>query len=87
MKGQNFNLRGIESGVMALLKKEAKKQNISINLLILQILEMNVGYSYKIKRPTYHDLDKLAGTWTDKDEKEFKKNTEYFEKVDEDMWS
>lgn len=87
MKGQNFNLRGIEANVMALLKKEAKKQNISINLLILQILEQNIGYSYKIKRPTYHDLDQLAGTWTEKEAKEFKKNTEYFEKVDEDMWS
>ncbi len=86
MKKQNFNLRGINPKVMIALKKEAKKQNISINILILSLIEKGVGYVYEVKRPTYHDLDSLAGTWSAEDEKKFRKNIEYFEKIDKDIW-
>ena len=87
MSTTNFNLRGVDSCVMSLLKQEAEKRHISINFLILKCIEMSLGYSHKINRPTYHDLDYLAGTWDKKDAKEFEKNTAYFEKIDEDLWS
>jgi predicted DNA-binding antitoxin AbrB/MazE fold protein len=32
-------------------------------------------------------LEKLAGTWTEVDEKEFLKNTKEFNQVDQDLWS
>lgn len=83
----NFNLRGIEPEVMMILKKEAKKQNTSINLLILNCIEQSIGYSHKVSRPTWHDLDYLAGTWTEEEAKAFKENTKYFEKIDKDLWS
>jgi hypothetical protein len=50
-------------------------------------IERDIGYSHRVKSPTHHDLDKLAGTWFPKDEREFKKNTKDFEKIDEDLWS
>lgn len=82
----NFNLRGVTSEVMLTLKQEAEKQNTSVNLLILQLIKSGIGYSHRVKRPSYHDLDKLAGTWSAQDEKEFKENTKDFEKIDEDLW-
>lgn len=87
MSTANFNLRGIDPKVMTLLKREAEKQHTSINLLILNCIEQSIGYSHKVSRPTYHDLDHLAGTWKAEDAKEFKKNTKYFEKIDKDLWS
>lgn len=66
MSTTNFNLRGIDSKVMTLLKHEAEKQHISINLLLLNYIEQSIGYSHKVNRPTYHDLDYLAGTWREK---------------------
>ena len=69
MSTTNFNLRGVDSCVMSLLKQEAEKRHISINFLILKCIEMSLGYSHKINRPTYHDLDYLAGTWDKKDAK------------------
>lgn len=77
----NFNLRGITAEVMATLKQEAAKQNTSVNLLIIKFIENGIGYSHTLKRPTHHDLDKLAGTWSAKDVKEFEKNTKDFEKI------
>ena len=87
MSTSNFNLRGISSEVMATLKKEAEKQDTSVNFLIIKLIENGIGYSRAVKRPTHHDLDKLAGTWSAKDIKEFEKNTKDFEKVDEDLWT
>jgi len=86
MSTMNFNLRGVDSHVMAVLKQTAAKQHTSINLLIIKCIEQGLGYTHKINRPTYHDLDFLAGTWDENDAKEFKKNTSYFEKIDKDLW-
>jgi hypothetical protein len=82
----NFNLRGISSEVMTTLKKEAEKQDTSVNFLIIKLIENGIGYSRTVKRPLHHDLDKLAGTWSEKDFKEFEKNTKVFERIDEDLW-
>jgi hypothetical protein len=87
MNTTNFNLRGIASEVMVTLKQEAEKQNTSVNFLILKLIENGIGYSHAVKRPTHHDLDKLAGTWSAKEAKEFEKNTKDFETIDEDLWS
>ncbi len=86
MSATNFNLRGVTSEAMVMLKQEAKKQKISVNFLILKLIESGIGYSHTIKKPTHHDLDKLAGTWSAKDEREFKKSTKDFEKIDKDIW-
>jgi hypothetical protein len=82
----NFNLRGVPSSVMMALKRQAEKQDISVNLLILQLIEKSVGYAAKSKKTTYHDLDKLAGTWSKKDANEFTASTKDFEKIDKDLW-
>jgi hypothetical protein len=87
MNTTGFNLRGVRSEVMVALKQEAEKQNTSVNVLILKLIENGIGYSHTIKRPTHHDLDKLAGTWSVKDEKEFEKNMKDFGTIDEDLWS
>lgn len=86
MSTTNFNLRGIDPKVMTILKYEAEKQHTSINLLILNCIEQSIGYSHKINKPTYDDLDHLAGTWREEDAKLFKQNTKYFEKIDKDLW-
>ena len=34
----------------------------------------------------YHDLDYLAGTWTQEDETEFLLNTQQFNEIDQKLW-
>ena len=82
----NFNLRGIPPETMLLLKRQAQEQHISVNLLIIQLIEQGMGLFGKIKKIRHHDLDHLAGTWSETDSKNFEKNTKYFEKIDEDLW-
>ena len=85
MAGINFNLRGLSPQVMALLKREAKELRLSVNLMILKLIEQGIGYSDQTKQVTYHDLDFLIGTWTAKESKEFDENIKIFEKIDEEL--
>lgn len=50
MAPSNFNLRGISPEVMAILKREAYGKKISLNLLILQLIEQGIGFSKKTKK-------------------------------------
>lgn len=75
MPTPRFKLRNITPNMMSLLKEKASKQKTSVNSLILQIIEQHLGI--------YHDLDALAGTWSDEDKKEFDKNTRSFSSIDE----
>ena len=86
MSTSNFNLRNVAPNVMSLLKKEAKKQKISINSLILLIVERGLGIAHQTKKNVFHDLDYLAGTWSDKDKKTFEASTKSFEKIDKEFW-
>ena len=40
----------------------------------------------KTQLPIYHDLDSLAGTWSEGDAADFDKATEIFRQVDEELW-
>ena len=81
----NLGLRGISPEVMTALKQEAERLHTSVNLLALELIEYGIGYNREINMPVFHDLDKLAGTWTDKDAKEFDKNIKDFEWNDKDL--
>lgn len=87
MSMSNFNLRNVPHAVMSSLKKKATKQKISVNSLILQIVEQDLGFTHQIKKNVFHDLDYLAGTWSEEDEKNFEQNVKIFEKIDEELWS
>lgn len=84
MSASNFNLRGVSPEVMSVLKQEAKRLHISINALIIRIIEQGVGFVKN--KMSHHDLDDLAGSWSAADEKDFKKNTQYFEQIDKELW-
>lgn len=83
----NFNLRNISPQVMSMLKKEATQKKISINSLILQIIEQDLGIARPTKKAIFHDLDHLAGTWSNEDKKAFDDNIKPFENIDKELWS
>ena len=84
MSASNFNLRGIPSEIMVLLKREAKRLRTSVNVLILKMIEQGLGLSYDQR--SHHDLDHLAGSWSAAEEKTFTENTQSFERIDKELW-
>lgn len=85
MSASNFHLRNVSPRIMSLLKKKAAKQNISINSLLLQIIEQGLGITCQTKRTVFHDLDHLAGTWSDKDKRIFDDNIKSFENINKEL--
>ena len=82
----NIHLRRLDDKPLSQLKQTASLQNISVNTLILNLIQEGLGISRHKRARTYHDLDKLAGTWTAAEAKAFAKNTKDFERIDEDLW-
>lgn len=82
----NIHLRNVNSNLMNKLKSEATKQDLSMNTLILNLLNRGLGLRSKLSLPSYHDLDKLAGTWDKQQAKTFLKQIADFEQIDEELW-
>ena len=81
-----MTIRGIDDEVAMLLKERAKNEGISINGLILKMVKESLGIKKKKRMKIYLDIDHLAGTWSEKDLKEFQKNVEDMEKIDKEIW-
>lgn len=81
-----MTLRGIDEAISGALKEKARREDTSVNTIMLRILKESLGIEKKKRIVIYDDLDHLAGTWSLNDLSEFENATVAFEKVDEDMW-
>ncbi len=82
----NLHLRGIAPPLMAQLKTQAASQEVSVNSLILQLLQESLGLKAPPRSRTYNDLDPLAGTWDLAQSEEFKQACTDFEEIDKGLW-
>lgn len=82
----NISVRGVEDGSLRRLKQAARRRGISLNRLITDMLNSQTGGNAASRAVEHADLDKLAGTWSARDESEFRRGTAGFEQVDEDLW-
>lgn len=83
----NISLRGIDDETASRLKEEAKRQRVSVNALILNLIKHGVEAGSRMRRRrVYHDLDALAGTWTAKEASEFLKAIADFEQIEPELW-
>lgn len=84
---KTLGLRGIDEEIEKALKKEAQRAKTSINKTILNLIKESIGLGKKKRNRVYKDLDELAGTWTEEDEQIFKENTQFFDKIDKEIWN
>jgi len=47
---------------------------------------VNSTAQFTVSSPPYHDLDFLAGTWTEQDSREFFANLADLSQIDEELW-
>jgi plasmid stability protein len=85
-----LTIRGIDSKLHHDLKVEAERRGLSINRYVLSILHGTLGGdngSQRSKSVQYHDLDHLAGTWTQGDAAEFERQLTAQRPIEEDLWA
>ena len=80
-----LTIRGLDEETTTALKHAAEQKGLSVNGLVVRIIRESLGFE-KRKKPTYTDLDHLAGTWSEKEYTEFERNTSSFEAIDESLW-
>jgi plasmid stability protein len=81
-----MTIRGLDDLTIKAIKERAKREGTSVNAALVSILKEELGLKKKPRTKIYTDLDYLAGTWSERDYKEFQKRIEDFEKIDEKMW-
>ena len=81
-----ITIRGIDNEIAKALKERAKKEDASINSIVLRIVREALGLEKKRRTIIYTDLDHLAGTWDKKDYAEFQRKIADFEIIDKNIW-
>ena len=81
-----ITLRGLDPEIEQEIRKIAKKNGISLNRVIMEMIYRQTGFNNKGKRPPGDSLKKLAGGWSKKDEFDFLESIKSCEQIDEDMW-
>lgn len=79
-------LRGLREDEARRLREEARREGISLNALLLRLVREGAGLAHRTWRPRYHDLDDLAGTWTEEEAKAILDALEETEQIDPAMW-
>ncbi len=83
----NLSVRGVEAKSLRRLKQTAKRRGISVNRLIADVLNAEMGIAPTAEKLVAHDdLDKLAGTWSKQESREFERAIASFEQIDEGLW-
>ena len=63
-----ITLRNLPPNLARIVQQRAKQKKTSVNKAVIDLLEESAGGKAKKKTPArYHDLDHLAGTWTEEE--------------------
>lgn len=80
-------VRNIDEATHARLKREADARGVSVNTLMQQFIRSGLrGRDRHATDGPYHDLDSLAGKWSERDEAEFLASIAPLSQVDEALW-
>ncbi|HMK44565.1 MAG TPA: hypothetical protein VK445_10555 [Dissulfurispiraceae bacterium] len=81
-----MTIRGLDDSTVKALRRRAERDGTSVNTVTVRLLQESLGIRKKKRTVQYDDLDHLAGTWSEKDYREFQKNIADFETIDPAMW-
>ena len=82
-----ITLRGIDEALENALRAKSKElSTTSLNSTIIHVLHESLGLTKRRYHAVHHDLDHLAGSWSDKDLREFEEATTALAQIDEDLW-
>jgi hypothetical protein len=81
-----ITLRNIPPQVQDAIRKRADAEGLSLNRTVIQMLEEAAGQRASSKPTLHHDLDYLAGTWSDAEATAFETSLAEQRKVDPEIW-
>jgi hypothetical protein len=84
---KDITIRNLDEETVHWLDAEARRRDTDVERIVIELLHQEAKSRSRPKEtPVFHDLDALAGTWTQEDAEEFLKATADFGKIDESLW-
>lgn len=84
---KQLTLRGFDKELERRLRHEARANGISLNRAALKLMRRGTGLDTAVPANVVGSgLDHLMGTWSETDERDVRRATAVFERVDEDFW-
>lgn len=82
-----MSIRGLNDRELARLKNQAEQEGMSLNSLVLRLLQGTGTTDRPNTLKKFDDLNALSGTWSDAEAQEFERNTAAFSEVDAALWN
>lgn len=86
MQMKPITLRNIPADIARRIQRVARDEGISLNKAAIRLLREATAAERRDAGPPYHDLDHLAGTWTEKEADEFDAALRVQRRIDRKMW-
>jgi hypothetical protein len=80
-----ITVRNLPPAVAKAVKEKARKEKLSINRAIVRLLEEATGEK-RGKKVVHHDLDHLAGKWSEEEYQRFMDALREQRQIDPEMW-
>jgi plasmid stability protein len=81
-----ITLRNLPASLDRTIRQRAKKKGVSINKVVISLLQDHLGESEMGPVRRYHDLDGLAGSWSKQKAEAFEKTLAQQRAIDPEMW-
>ena len=81
-----ITVRNLPPAVARAVKEKARKEKLSLNKAIVRLLEEATGAGAGKRKVVHHDLDHLAGTWSEAEYEEFMAALREQRQIDPEMW-
>ena len=81
-----ITLRNIPLKLQEAIRKRAGKEGLSLNRTVLRMLEEAFGERTTSRVELHHDLDHLAGTWSDQEATDFETALAKQRRIDPELW-
>jgi len=82
----SITIDDLDPAVLRRLHDEAARRGVDVNALVKELLKRGVVQTPEPQDGPHHDLDALAGTWSDRDAEAFLAAIADLERVDEGIW-
>lgn len=80
-----ITVRNLPPAVAKAVREKARREKLSLNKAIVRLLEEATG-AEPTRRVLHHELDHLAGSWSEEEYQEFMEALREQRRIDPEMW-
>ena len=77
----------LDTDSMAWIEQESHRTGLPVDVVVRQLIQRGIDFERQhVRQQRHHDLDSLAGTWSDEESESFLRSVEDFNRIDAKLW-